>query len=350
MILKALCLVAVATVVSAGVGGKSTVKAVAKASKSKTEDGYLIQLDGGDSERECANARWYVRVGGVYVKVKDRMFAKYPVSDKPKTYKFKLLIWDPETSARKDEDYVYVEINGGNGKKDDEKEKKGNKKLKKDKSDKLFADADILKVTETKNGYEIKLSGDDSKNCDDYVWEYKTKQGYVAISQRENTKYEVEKEGKHKFRLICANDNIEEVDMDVTYVKIFDCKDPKFPNPDDNQGGDDDDDDVCKKSNKKHCDPCKGVKCKAVATVKDVNKVGNKYEIVLTAEGSKDCKKYEWERLRGNVDNENLGYGVQKKYTVSMRGEYKFRVTCYNNKCNDTDKDVVETDCVATYK
>ncbi len=39
--------------------------------------------------------------------------------------------------------------------------------------------------------------------------------------------------------------------------------DPKFPNPDDNQGGngggDDDDDDVCKKSNKKHCDPCKGV-------------------------------------------------------------------------------------------
>ncbi len=41
-------------------------------------------------------------------------------------------------------------------------------------TDKLFADADILKVTETKNGYEIKLSGDDSKNCDDYVWEYKT--------------------------------------------------------------------------------------------------------------------------------------------------------------------------------
>ncbi len=51
--------------------------------------------------------------GGVYIKVKDRMFAKYPVTDKPKTYKFKLLIWDPKISARKDEDYVYVEINGG---------------------------------------------------------------------------------------------------------------------------------------------------------------------------------------------------------------------------------------------
>ncbi len=51
-----------------------------------------------------------------------------------------------------------------------------------------------------------------------------SKQGYVAISQTENTKYEVEKEGKHKFRLICTNDKIEEVDMDVTYIKIFDCK------------------------------------------------------------------------------------------------------------------------------
>ena len=37
----------------------------------------------------------------------------------------------------------------------------------------VYADADILKVTETKNGYEIKLSGEDGKRCQDYVWEYK---------------------------------------------------------------------------------------------------------------------------------------------------------------------------------
>ena len=40
-------------------------------------------------------------------------------------------------------------------------------------ADNVFADADITKVVETKNGYEISLSGEDSKNCDDYVWEYK---------------------------------------------------------------------------------------------------------------------------------------------------------------------------------
>ena len=40
-------------------------------------------------------------------------------------------------------------------------------------ADKAFADADVVKVTETKNGWEIKVTGEDSKNCDDYIWEYK---------------------------------------------------------------------------------------------------------------------------------------------------------------------------------
>ena len=44
----------------------------------------------------------------------------------------------------------------------------------------LYADADIIKVNEVKNGYEIKLTGEDSKHCDDYVWQYKWYVGYVC--------------------------------------------------------------------------------------------------------------------------------------------------------------------------
>ena len=51
--------------------------------------------------------------GGTYVKVADRMYAKYFVGDRARTYKFKLTIWDPETKERVDFEYVFVEINGG---------------------------------------------------------------------------------------------------------------------------------------------------------------------------------------------------------------------------------------------
>jgi len=373
MFVKALCLVAVATAVYAGEGGKPTLKAVAKASKEKEDDGFRIYLDGSNSDRECANARWEIRVGGVYVKIADRMFAKYFVGDKPKTYKFRLTIWDPEDNDRIEYDFVFVEINGGGGNggdSGDDDSKSSKSKFSKEKGDKLFADADIIKVTELNNGYEIKLTGEDSKNCDEYVWEYKGKNGYEAFSTKENTKFEVDLEGKHKFRLICLDDDSNKVDIDYTWVNIYECKDPKFPSPDDGQGGNGgnsggnggnsggnggnsggnggNSDGGC---GKKHCDPCKGVNAKARAEVKNVKEVSGGYELTLTAEGSEDCKTYEWERLfNNNKPNENLGFGETKKYTVGSKGEFKFRVTCYNNKCNDSDKDVLVTDCVATYR
>ena len=52
---------------------------------------------------------------------------------------------------------------------------------------------------------------------------------------------------------------------------------------------------------------------------------------------------------RDNIPNEKLGYGMTKQYTITKRGSYKFKVTCENTDCNDSDKDFIETDCVATY-
>ena len=51
--------------------------------------------------------------GGVFVKVVDRMFFSYEVTDKPRTYRFKLTIWDPKSPERFDVDYINVDINGG---------------------------------------------------------------------------------------------------------------------------------------------------------------------------------------------------------------------------------------------
>ena len=44
--------------------------------------------------------------------------------------------------------------------------------------DDLYADADITKVTEVKNGWEVNLSAADSRHCDDYTWQYKWYVGY----------------------------------------------------------------------------------------------------------------------------------------------------------------------------
>ena len=53
---------------------------------------------------------------------------------------------------------------------------------------------------------------------------------------------------------------------------------------------------------------------------------------------------------RDKFDNEYIGPGVTQTYTVDNKGAYRFRVTCSNKKCNDSDKDSVESDCVAKYK
>ena len=37
----------------------------------------------------------------------------------------------------------------------------------------VLADADVVKVIETKKGHDIKLTAEDSKHCDDYLWEHK---------------------------------------------------------------------------------------------------------------------------------------------------------------------------------
>ena len=41
------------------------------------------------------------------------MYGTYFVDDKPKTYKFRLTIWDYEDKARVAYDIVYVDIQGG---------------------------------------------------------------------------------------------------------------------------------------------------------------------------------------------------------------------------------------------
>ena len=50
------------------------------------------------------------------------------------------------------------------------------------------------------------------------------KGGWVVISNKKKTKYQVEKAGKHKFRLVCCDDDCDTCDKDVTFVKIFKCK------------------------------------------------------------------------------------------------------------------------------
>ena len=52
---------------------------------------------------------------------------------------------------------------------------------------------------------------------------------------------------------------------------------------------------------------------------------------------------------RDKFDDEFIGTGKEQTYTVDKKGEYKFRVTCYNKKCNDKDKDVIVSDCVKHY-
>lgn len=49
----------------------------------------------------------------MYVTIADRMYGKYFVEDKSKTYRFRLTIWDPRRKERVDIDHVYVDINGG---------------------------------------------------------------------------------------------------------------------------------------------------------------------------------------------------------------------------------------------
>ena len=54
--------------------------------------------------------------------------------------------------------------------------------------------------------------------------------------------------------------------------------------------------------------------------------------------------------VRDKFDNEYIGEGVTQTHVVDKIGEYRFRVNCTHNKCHDSDKDSVESDCVATYK
>ena len=51
--------------------------------------------------------------GGRWVRVSNCMYGTYFVDDKPKTYKFRLTIWDYEDKARVAYDIVYVDIQGG---------------------------------------------------------------------------------------------------------------------------------------------------------------------------------------------------------------------------------------------
>ena len=65
----------------------------------------------------CSNHYQYrdlhVCSGGKWVRVSERMYAKYFVAQKPKTYRFRLTIWDPKNKDRKDYDFVNVDIMGG---------------------------------------------------------------------------------------------------------------------------------------------------------------------------------------------------------------------------------------------
>ena len=47
------------------------------------------------------------------MRVSERMYAKYFVAQKSKTYRFRLTIWDPKNKDRKDYDFVNVDIMGG---------------------------------------------------------------------------------------------------------------------------------------------------------------------------------------------------------------------------------------------
>ena len=51
-----------------------------------------------------------------------------------------------------------------------------------------------------------------------------SKHGYIAIATKRKTNYVVEKEHKHKFRLICINDDLYNSDTDSTWVNIYQCK------------------------------------------------------------------------------------------------------------------------------
>jgi len=314
MFLRIALLLALATVASAGIGGKSTVVARAKYTVIDDPDGfgYIIKLDGSDSDRECANAGWFVLLDGEYVKITYRMFADYEVGEHTATYKFRLTIWDPELEERIDHDYVTVRIEGTI--------------TKPPKGSKVKADADITKVKETENGWDISLTGQDSLNCEEYFWEYKPRKGhYKAIGERETFKYEVLKPGKYKFKLICISHSLGKKDKDTTWVKISKCKAPKFPKNKD-----------CKKrKNGKKCgDPCKRVDVKAKADVVDVPRnVKGEFTIMLTANASRDCGKYQWERIIKGKPNEMLGNEMTQEYVVDKKGMYKFKVTCTNRKC-----------------
>ena len=51
--------------------------------------------------------------GGEWVKVAERMVAYYKVENEPKTYKFRVTVYDKDDNNRQDDDTVDVVIGGG---------------------------------------------------------------------------------------------------------------------------------------------------------------------------------------------------------------------------------------------
>ena len=314
MFVRTLVLVAFATVAQAGPYGKPTLKAVAKANVVPDDDGvgFQINLDGTDSDRKCANGRWEIIECDDTVKIiRKRLLAHYDTPDIKRTYTFKLVLWDPDIPERTDSDTVSVTVPGKNV-----------PQLPIQMSNVPgVADADVVKVEETENGYMVFLTGMESKNCEDYTWEYKTSDGYVAFGANVNATYEVFRPGKHKFRLTCIHENNCAKYKDVTFVRVFKCRKPKYPR-------------------------CEGKYPEARAIMSKCEENDGKTIVSLTAANSENCDTYSWWRIRKNQANEFLGTGMTKEYPVNNpKVEMKFKLKCHSNACDDDDKDVIETTC-----
>lgn len=350
------------------------VKAHAKYTKEKTADGFQINLNGEESEGHCTKYKWEVRVKGQYITLAEKKNGKYLVGPEMATYHFKLTVYDEDYDARKDSDTLLVVIGSkkNDGDKNDD-DKKNNKKVKyvgKKKKTPPMAVADIEDVVGKDDGsFKIKVTAEDSMNCDDYIWEIKKAKTFKPFSEDMNAVYSVKKAGKFRFRLTCINNKEDRYDRAYTKAVIYPepCSDNSPPRTTTQPPTTEKPTTKAPKTTEKPTtkpttklttkapktteDPCKGQTCSAFAEVKEVQELDNKtYKVHLTGRKSEGCTEYQWQRKtkKGYEDLTNTSNGgMTAIYSTPFSGKYTFRLKCLNGPCGLADSDEIETECIS---
>jgi len=167
---------------------------------------------------------------------------------------------------------------------------------------------ELVKVKNYGKGWKIFLTAKNSDDCDTYQW-YRLSNNKKKVLETLGTKiteeFKTMQKGEYTFKVTCTNKRCGSKSRDTIPTECM-----------------------------MHYTPCKGVKSEARATA-NVKKVkGRNWKIHLSAKGSKYCQTYKW-ILVGEDKNTDIGNDVRETYKTSKPGNYKFKLTCKNQKCDD---------------